>query len=42
MALANVQERLRLLHDLASQCDVWRDSSEGRDWFHAQITLPTT
>jgi two-component system sensor histidine kinase AlgZ len=42
MALANVQERLRLLHDLASQCDVWRDSSEGRNWFHAQITLPTT
>lgn len=40
MALANVRERLRLLHDLAAQCDVWRDHSEGRDWFHAQITLP--
>jgi two-component system sensor histidine kinase AlgZ len=40
MALANVRERLRLLHDLAAQCDVWRDSSEGREWFHAQITLP--
>jgi len=40
MALANVRERLRLLHDLAAQCDVWRDSSEGCEWFHAQITLP--
>jgi two-component system sensor histidine kinase AlgZ len=40
MALANVRERLRLLHDLAAQCDVWRDDSEGHAWFHAQITLP--
>jgi two-component system sensor histidine kinase AlgZ len=40
MALANVRERLRLLHDLAAQCDVWRDDSEGQAWFHAQITLP--
>jgi DNA-binding LytR/AlgR family response regulator len=25
MALHNVRERLRLLHDVAAQCDVWRD-----------------
>ncbi len=36
MALHNVRERLRLLHDMAAQCDVWRDG--GR--FHARITLP--
>lgn len=40
MALANVRERLRLLHDLAAQCDVWRDERDGTAWFHAQITLP--
>jgi two-component system, LytTR family, sensor histidine kinase AlgZ len=43
MALANVRERLHLLHDLAAQCDVWRegaaDTPEG-ELFHARITLP--
>ncbi len=36
MALDNVRERLRLLHDLAGQCETWRDD-EG---FHARITVP--
>jgi two-component system sensor histidine kinase AlgZ len=36
MALHNIRERLRLLHDVAAQCDVWRDG----DLFHARITLP--
>ena len=36
MALHNVRERLRLLHDVAAQCDVWR--AEGL--FHARIVLP--
>ena len=36
MALHNVRERLRLLHDVAAQCDVWRDG----DVFHARIVLP--
>lgn len=44
MALHNVRERLRLLHDLAAQCDVWRepgDSTVGEpDVFHARIVLP--
>jgi two-component system sensor histidine kinase AlgZ len=44
MALHNVRERLRLLHDVAAQCDVWRDSSppggaQGA-CFHARIVLP--
>ncbi len=44
MALYNVRERLRLLHDVAAQCDVWRDAAaEGgteAGLFHARIVLP--
>ncbi len=44
MALHNVRERLRLLHDVAAQCDVWREPSPGLgnqgDLFHARIVLP--
>ncbi len=36
MALHNVRERLRLLHDVAAECDVWRDGL----LFHARIVLP--
>ncbi len=36
MALQNVRERLRLLHDVAGQCDVWQDAG----WFHARIIVP--
>lgn len=36
MALENVRERLRLLHDLAGQCETWRDAQG----FHACITVP--
>jgi len=36
MALHNVRERLRLLHDVAAQCIVWREDGV----FHARITLP--
>jgi len=36
MALHNVRERLRLLHDVAGQCDAWRDASG----FHARVTVP--
>lgn len=40
MALHNLRERLRLLHDMAAQCEVWRDQIGGEDVFHARITLP--
>jgi len=44
MALHNVRERLRLLHDVAAQCDVWREPGAGvgkqGDLFHARIVLP--
>jgi two-component system sensor histidine kinase AlgZ len=42
MALHNVRERLRLLHDLAAQCDVWREpgANGADDRFHARIVLP--
>lgn len=36
MALENVRERLRLLHDLAGQCETWHDAQG----FHACITVP--
>jgi two-component system, LytTR family, sensor histidine kinase AlgZ len=36
MALHNVRERLRLLHDVGAQCDVWQAYGQ----FHARITLP--
>jgi two-component system sensor histidine kinase AlgZ len=50
MALHNVRERLRLLHDVAAQCDVWREpalhgapasgAAAAGDLFHARIVLP--
>ena len=43
MALHNIRERLRLLHDVAAQCDVWRESATRAgevDRFHARIVLP--
>lgn len=47
MALHNVRERLRLLHDVGAQCDVWREpgapgapGSGEPDLFHARIVLP--
>jgi two-component system sensor histidine kinase AlgZ len=36
MALANVRERLRLLHDVVGALDIWTDA----DRFHARITVP--
>ena len=36
MALINVRERLRLLHDIGAQCSDWREA----DLFHARIVLP--
>jgi two-component system sensor histidine kinase AlgZ len=40
MALHNVRERLRLLHDMAGQCDVWRDAGPDGDMFHARLVVP--
>ncbi|MBA4175350.1 MAG: sensor histidine kinase [Leptothrix sp. (in: Bacteria)] len=42
MALHNVRERLRLLHDVGAQCDAWREPGSGGepDRFHARIVLP--
>ncbi|HSM22997.1 MAG TPA: histidine kinase [Rubrivivax sp.] len=40
MALHNVRERLRLLHDVAAQCDVWREPALDGELFHARIVLP--
>ena len=36
MALHNVRDRLRLLHDVAGQCDVWREGQ----LFRARIIVP--
>jgi two-component system sensor histidine kinase AlgZ len=36
MALRNVRERLRLLHDVAGKCDVWREGG----LFRARIVVP--
>jgi two-component system sensor histidine kinase AlgZ len=36
MALANVRERLRLMHDVAASFDVKRDAG----WFRVQIVVP--
>ena len=36
MALHNVRERLRLLHDVAGQCEVWREGG----LFRARIIVP--
>jgi two-component system sensor histidine kinase AlgZ len=40
MALHSVRERLRLLHDVAAQCDVWHEAGPGGPMFHARIVLP--
>ncbi|MDP1648030.1 MAG: histidine kinase [Rubrivivax sp.] len=40
MALHNVRERLRLLHDVAAQCDVWQEPTAEGAMFHARIVLP--
>ena len=44
MALHNLRERLRLLHDVGAQCDVWHEPApkgyDGAGLFHARITLP--
>ncbi len=40
MALHNVRERLRLLHDMAAQCDVWREPALEGELFHARIVVP--
>ena len=46
MALHNLRERLRLLHDVAAQCDVWRDEEAGaaggapQAVFRARVVLP--
>ena len=36
MALHNVRERLRLLHDVAAECTVWQEGG----MFHARVVLP--
>jgi len=36
IALDNVRERLRLLHDVAGQCDVWREGA----LFRARLVVP--
>ena len=36
MALHNVRERLRLLHDVGAECTVWREG----EMFHARVVLP--
>jgi two-component system, LytTR family, sensor histidine kinase AlgZ len=36
MALHNVRERLRLLHDVAAECTVWQEAGV----FHARVILP--
>jgi two-component system sensor histidine kinase AlgZ len=36
MALANVRERMRLLHDVGGSLDTWRDGGQ----HHARLTLP--
>jgi two-component system sensor histidine kinase AlgZ len=40
IALANVRERLRLLHDVAAQCDAWREDGAEGARFVARIVLP--
>lgn len=43
IALRNVRERLRLLHDVAGECDTWREGEAGRGdgaSFHARIIVP--
>jgi two-component system sensor histidine kinase AlgZ len=50
MALHNLRERLRLLHDVAAQCDVWRDeernggpgaAAPAQPVFRARVILPS-
>ncbi len=42
MALHNVRERLRLLHDVAAQCDTWREPGVAGQpaVFHARVVVP--
>jgi two-component system sensor histidine kinase AlgZ len=40
MALHNIRERLRLLHDVAAQCDVRRERVDGEGVFRVRIVLP--
>jgi two-component system sensor histidine kinase AlgZ len=40
MALHNVRERLRLLHDVAAQFDVWRETTPDGELFHARMVSP--
>ena len=41
MALHNVRERLRLLHDVAASCELSREAgADGQGLFHARIVLP--
>ncbi len=40
MALHNLRERLRLLHDVGATCEVWREARAGGDLFHARLVLP--
>jgi two-component system sensor histidine kinase AlgZ len=40
MALHSVRERLRLLHDVAAECEVWREAGPEGPMFHARIVLP--
>ncbi len=37
MAMVNVRERMRLLHDVGAQCDAWRGDD---GLFHARIVIP--
>jgi two-component system sensor histidine kinase AlgZ len=36
MALANVRERMKLMHDMGASLDTWREDGE----FHARLTFP--
>jgi len=40
MALHNVRERLRLVHDVAAGCEVTREATPAGELFHVRITLP--
>lgn len=40
LALANVKERLRLLHDVAGQLDTWRDTTPEGEVHRARIVVP--
>jgi two-component system sensor histidine kinase AlgZ len=40
MALANVAERLKLMHDMAADCEAWREERPGGARFRARLTVP--